>query len=248
MQLVLLAIVLWVWSAFNFITNWIGRLTVVDDVNQVIERLPLWAAWLFSTPAWVPALIAALLTIFLIWLALPGRTGEEPPARAAATAIQTSSAEGIHFRIENVAMLGALGVPIGESHVWVHGYVKNNSATHLIDCRWEISTNTATIVNSFNLYAGEEEERFLFELRVNNIDGSITGIRSTDSKPFESFPELLVVKFSLFSRELGYVEKVFGVRQAWYPSEHVIVTEDEDEIDSYFEDLAAEAAALEKEL
>jgi hypothetical protein len=239
---VIFSILFWVWGIFIVLTNWIGRSTAVDDFNLLVDRLPAILAWLFSTPWWVPAALAALLTGLLVRLALPSGIAQVPADDTGSTeSTQMPIMDQIQFRIEK-AIHGNVGVPIGESHVWIHAYVKNTSKTHLIDCRWEISADSIKIVNSFNLYAGEEEERFLFELRVQNIDGSITGIRRTDTNPFEHFPDLVVVKSSLFSRELGYVEKVFGVREAWDATENVIVTEDH-EIESYFRDLAEQAAA-----
>ena len=35
------------------------------------DKLPKWVAWLFSTPWWVPALLATLLTACMIWVSLP---------------------------------------------------------------------------------------------------------------------------------------------------------------------------------
>jgi hypothetical protein len=35
------------------------------------EKLPAYAEWLFSTPSWVPALLAAILTASLIWTSWP---------------------------------------------------------------------------------------------------------------------------------------------------------------------------------
>lgn len=42
-----------------------------DDFNQLLDRLPIWANWLFSTPWWVPSILATALTAFLLWLSWP---------------------------------------------------------------------------------------------------------------------------------------------------------------------------------
>lgn len=35
------------------------------------EKLPAWEAWLFSTPWWVPAILATVLTLWLMWVSWP---------------------------------------------------------------------------------------------------------------------------------------------------------------------------------
>ena len=67
----LFAILFWVWFAFKFVIDWVGRTTVVDDYNQLVERLPMVAAFLVATPWWIPAGSAATLTAFLLWAGWP---------------------------------------------------------------------------------------------------------------------------------------------------------------------------------
>jgi hypothetical protein len=65
-------IALWVYAIVDFFFDWIGRSTVDDDAKQFLnEKLPTWADWLFSTPSWVPAVCALVLTLWLIWLSRP---------------------------------------------------------------------------------------------------------------------------------------------------------------------------------
>ena len=68
---VLTTILLWTWLATKVAVTLIGASTVGDDFNQLVERLPKWAEWLFSTPWWVPTILATVLTCFLIWLSWP---------------------------------------------------------------------------------------------------------------------------------------------------------------------------------
>lgn len=75
---VIAAILFWVWLLVKVVLDWIGRTTVFDDLNLLLERLPLAVSWLLQTPWPVPAFLAATLTIFLIWLSLPS----VQPARA----------------------------------------------------------------------------------------------------------------------------------------------------------------------
>lgn len=66
------AIALWVWAALPKALDWVGRTTVPDDWEQLMEeKLPALLGWLFATPWWVPATLATILTI---WLILPSRT------------------------------------------------------------------------------------------------------------------------------------------------------------------------------
>lgn len=65
------AVVFGTWAGVKGAVALIGASTVGDDFNQLLERLPKWAEWLFSTPWWVPAGLATSLTFFLIWLSWP---------------------------------------------------------------------------------------------------------------------------------------------------------------------------------
>ena len=38
------------------------------------EKLPAWAAWLFSTPWWVPAILAVALTAWMMWITFPRKS------------------------------------------------------------------------------------------------------------------------------------------------------------------------------
>lgn len=61
-----------VWAVVKVFIDWIGRSTLPEDWSELVtEKLPSWAAWLFSTPSWVPALLAATLTGFLIYISWP---------------------------------------------------------------------------------------------------------------------------------------------------------------------------------
>jgi hypothetical protein len=63
---------LWLWVVVPKAMDWVGRSTLPDDWRQLMdERLPQWAGWLFSTPWWVPALLATALTIWLMWASWP---------------------------------------------------------------------------------------------------------------------------------------------------------------------------------
>lgn len=79
-QFVLL--LLWLWAILPKALDWIGRTTLPDDWGQLMdERLPAVLQWLFSTPWWVPAALATLLTGWLIWASWPRR--DEPTISAA---------------------------------------------------------------------------------------------------------------------------------------------------------------------
>jgi hypothetical protein len=68
------AVVFWTWAIVRLALDWIGRSTVVDDYNQLVERLPNWLEWLFTTPWWVPSGLATILTVILIWAIWPRKT------------------------------------------------------------------------------------------------------------------------------------------------------------------------------
>jgi hypothetical protein len=59
----------WGYTTLDVFFDWVGRSTADDDMKQLLnDKLPAWAHWLFSTPSWVPALCAFILTGWLIWL------------------------------------------------------------------------------------------------------------------------------------------------------------------------------------
>lgn len=64
----LVALILWLWTTLPRALDLVGRTTLPEDWQQLMtEKLPAWAAWLFSTPWWVPAILATGLTVWLIW-------------------------------------------------------------------------------------------------------------------------------------------------------------------------------------
>jgi hypothetical protein len=75
---ILATIFLWTWVATKIVVTLIGATTVVDDYNQFVARLPAIVNWLFSTPWQVPAGLATILTIFLIWLSWPSGRALSP--------------------------------------------------------------------------------------------------------------------------------------------------------------------------
>lgn len=78
----LLALVLWIWAVVPKALDWVGRTTLPEDWEQLMaEKLPLWAAWLFSTPWWVPAILATALTAWVMWVSWPRDRREVSPAR-----------------------------------------------------------------------------------------------------------------------------------------------------------------------
>ena len=68
----IVAVLLWLWAVLPKALDWVGRSTLPDDWQQLmIEKLPVWSAWLFSTPWWVPALLATILTLWMMWVSWP---------------------------------------------------------------------------------------------------------------------------------------------------------------------------------
>jgi hypothetical protein len=96
-----------VWVVINALITLIGATTVADDYNQLVERLPAFLQWLFSTPWWVPATLATALTVFLVYLSWPRSaampTVESLPGTPAGgspvTAVPAESAEEVRRRI-----------------------------------------------------------------------------------------------------------------------------------------------------
>lgn len=82
---ILLTLLFWVWVAIKVIVALIGATTVADDYNQLVERLPAILVWLFSTPWWVPAGLATILTAFLIYLAWPRQLPTPATAQPSST-------------------------------------------------------------------------------------------------------------------------------------------------------------------
>jgi hypothetical protein len=62
------AILLWLWALLPKGIDLVGRTTLPDDWRQLMdEKLPVAFQWLFSTPYWVPAVLALALTIWIMW-------------------------------------------------------------------------------------------------------------------------------------------------------------------------------------
>jgi hypothetical protein len=74
------------WNAFTFTMDWVGRSTVVDDFQDLQQKLPDVLQWIYtSTPWWTPTLLAFLTLAALVVLAWPtsdGRPAIAGPAQA----------------------------------------------------------------------------------------------------------------------------------------------------------------------
>lgn len=59
-----------VWTLVKSIFDWVGRSTFIEDWGQLVnESVPSGIAWMLQTPAWVPALLVALVVaLFAYWL------------------------------------------------------------------------------------------------------------------------------------------------------------------------------------
>lgn len=79
----IVTVAFWLWTGAKAVVTFIGATTVADDYNQLIQRLPEYSKWLLSTPWWVPASLAAILTIFLLLLSGPHKFNTDPYATAA---------------------------------------------------------------------------------------------------------------------------------------------------------------------
>lgn len=68
-------------TAVKLAFDWVGRSTLVDDWDQLVnEKLPEFLSWLFQTPWWVPGLITALLCGWLMYVTRPPKvSGIAPP-------------------------------------------------------------------------------------------------------------------------------------------------------------------------
>ena len=66
-----LSVLFFLWAGFKFVIDWIGRSTAPDDFEQIKEKLPPIFEWLYQTPWYVPAALATILSIAVIWLNRP---------------------------------------------------------------------------------------------------------------------------------------------------------------------------------
>jgi len=55
----------WIWAAAKFVMDWIGRAALPDDAEKAQTLLQQGFVWLFTTPWWVPAILAFCLTVFI---------------------------------------------------------------------------------------------------------------------------------------------------------------------------------------
>src|SRR3546814_5909122 len=79
---------LWAWAALPRLLDWVGRSTLPEDWEQLMaDKLPAWAAWFFSTSPWVPAILAALLTGWMMWISRP-RKADALTVQEAHSAVQ----------------------------------------------------------------------------------------------------------------------------------------------------------------
>lgn len=86
----LAAILGWGAAGAKLVVDLLGFLTVGDSAATVQANLPQWAAWLLSTPCWVPGTLAAVLTTFLIWLSLSKPSVLAPTNESGSVSVEPS--------------------------------------------------------------------------------------------------------------------------------------------------------------
>ena len=70
---VISTIALWLWVGARLAMDAVGRSTVYEDSQNALGLVERGLNWLFQTPAWVPGVLAALLTLFVSWTFWPHR-------------------------------------------------------------------------------------------------------------------------------------------------------------------------------
>jgi len=66
----------YLWTGASMLMNWIGRSTLPEDSQTALGVATQGLNWLFSTPWWVPGLLALAATGFFVWANWPRRTIE----------------------------------------------------------------------------------------------------------------------------------------------------------------------------
>src|SRR4051794_31199118 len=59
------------WTGAKLMLDWLGRIEVATGLSKPEGLVARGLTWLFQTPAWVPGVIAVVLTTILIWLIWP---------------------------------------------------------------------------------------------------------------------------------------------------------------------------------
>lgn len=183
------AILFWTWTIVQVILNWIGRSTVVDDFNLLMERLPAWAGWLFSTPWWVPTLLATTLTAFLIWLSWP-RFGRAPTENSL-DAPPTEQVFDKHYRNEKVWLDGKSFYNClfeNVSFIWDGGRWEMKQCTlrgnHEILSKNRIINQTIKLMLNLGFQGAKKiESRYYPADAINPADGSLSRPRPPDTEP-----------------------------------------------------------------
>jgi hypothetical protein len=152
-----LTVLFWTWLAVKGVVTLIGATTVVDDYNQLVERLPKWAEWLFSTPWQVPAALAAMLTFFLIWLSWPSR---QVPSETKSVGPLTASNGPISGGQSTV-------LPLIE-----RGVLRGHPADRY---RWWADITTASSAHNVTIYLDLQQSRWLMNSREKTATSSSDG-------------------------------------------------------------------------
>lgn len=117
----LLSFVLTVWTATKFLLDWIGRSTLPEDWKLLMtDKMPAWGSWLFSTPWWVPAILATAITVWVMWVSRPRPVVSTPhpnrdqePKKPVATATASDP-------IREIVTYGEKGIHVGKMIVASH--------------------------------------------------------------------------------------------------------------------------------
>lgn len=105
---------LWLWFILPKLIDFIGKTTLPEDWQSLmVEKLPAGAAWLFSTPWWVPASLATLLTIWLMWVSRPRQTSPKNEGDPLQLVAKKNAQSAQFFPVPEVVTYGEKGIYVG---------------------------------------------------------------------------------------------------------------------------------------
>lgn len=186
---------LWLWTLAKISMDWTGRTTLLSDAEGAPRELARMLDWLFTTPWWVPAILATVLTASLIakqWR--PER--KEEPVQPAAIAPPSVTMTGAHS-VASVNQSGGITagiVNLGKPKRRLEGSLSNEILSKLDrNDAWEVGAESGNADNhelAKAIHGFMKENGFKMSSKyVSSLQTfpPVVGIRAEKSGPNSSF-------------------------------------------------------------
>jgi hypothetical protein len=152
------------------------------------------------------------------------------------------SCDPIYFTIQKSYLEVSCREFHGKSIIRCAAVASNRSQIYLDGCKFTAETEISVFERASEEFSGNlppsgTARLHLFDLLIQNIDGTFLGYRFMDNSEFRTYSELAIIKLRFGSKDVGLIEKIFHVRGIMEASEYVITSDDQEDRQSIIDSL-----------